>query len=245
MRGACDRVEHLALGVEHAGFAPLPEQSSQCAILNTLFSHAPHPVMLDGIKALLDVRCHHPGLSSALARDGPCIHGVQGANLGAISVTTAPEVLRVDGFAETRHCSLQERIFHGGYSQRTLRAIACGHRGSSDECGPVPLRLQALYERVDICVQVLLLGLGAHLIHPGGGILADVPPALGEEVLIAPPVEGTEPIALLTCSLLCSSLQGGWHCGSDPSRAGHVSCAGCVCLSAPSPCARLSRLRVL
>src|SRR6185295_16992927 len=123
--------------------------------------------------------------------------------------------------------------------------IPFGNILSSDEFGVVPLLLQTLHEVVDVCVQVLLVFLGTHLVHPGGGILPDVPPALLQEVLIEHPIEVAEPITLLTCSLLCYSLQGGWHCGSDPSRSGNVSCTGSVFLSAPSPCARLSRLRVL
>ena len=29
-----------------------------------------------------------------------------------IPIATAPEVLRVDGFEEARHCPWQERVFH-------------------------------------------------------------------------------------------------------------------------------------
>jgi len=140
---------------------------------------------------------------------------------------------------------LQQRIFYGGTSQRTLRPIPFGYILSSDAFGTVPLLLQALHKAVDVLIQGLLLDLGAYVIPPGGGILADGTPALLQDVLIEPPVEVAEPIALLPVRLLGSSLQGGWQCASDPSCAGHVSCAGCVLLSAPSPCARLSRLRVL
>src|SRR5262249_60104444 len=108
-----------------------------------------------------------------------------------------------------------------------------------------PFRRQALVQGVDVRFQLLLIGLGTYLLHPCGGILQDVAPALLQEVLVEHPVEIAEPIALLPCCLLGYSLQGGWHCRSDPSCSGHVSCAGCVFLSAPSPCDRLSRLRVL
>src|SRR5262249_59623212 len=133
----------------------------------------------------------------------------------------------------------------GGASEWALRAISCGNVLSSDEFGAVPFLLQALDKVVDVRVQVLLICLGTSVIHPGGGILPDVAPALLQEVLVEHPVEIAEPIALLPCCLLGYSLQGGWHCRSDPSCSGHVSCAGCVFLSAPSPCDRLSRLRVL
>jgi hypothetical protein len=198
--------------------------------------------MIEGIKDLLDVRFHHPGLSSELERDGPGIHRSQGSNLWPIAIATAPDVLLVDGVQEARYCQLQELVFYGGNAQGTLRALPLGNRVSSDECGAVPLLLQALPEVVDVRVQVLLLGLGTHLVPSGGGILPDVAPALLQELLVEHSVEVAESIARLTCRLLCSSLQGGWPWGSDPSRSGHVSYAGSVFLSAPSPCERLSRL---
>ncbi len=163
----------------------------------------------------------------------------------SIPLATAQEVLLVDGFEEARHCPWQELVFDCGDAQRTLRAIPFGNRVASDEFGPVPFLLQALDEAVHVLFQVWLVCLGAYLIHPRGGILPDGPLALREEVLIEHPIEVAKPIALVTFRLLRSSLQGGWHWGSDPAWSGHVSWAGSVCLSAPSLCARLSRLGVL
>jgi len=201
--------------------------------------------MIDGRKALRAVRFHHPGVSTKLARDGPWGHGVPGAKLWALSVTTAQEVLRIDGCEEPRHRAVQELLFHGGHAQRTRRALPCGTRVPPDALGAGPLLLQALYEAVDVLVQVLRLGLSAHRVPPSGGILPDVGPALLEQILVQPPREVAEPRALLTFGLLGYALLGGWHCGAAPARAGHVSWAGSVCLSAPSPGARRSRLRVL
>jgi len=76
---------------------------------------------------------------------------------------------------------LQELVFSGGDPQRTLRAIPFGTILSSAECGAVPLLLQALYKAVDVLVQVLLVFLGTHLVHPRGGSLPDVAPALLQE----------------------------------------------------------------
>ena len=50
---------------------------------------------------------------------------------------------------------------------------------------------------------------------------------------------------LLFSGLLRYPLQGGLHCLSDPPCPGNVSFAGYVSLSAPSPCERPYRLRVL
>jgi hypothetical protein len=93
---------------------------------------------------------------------------------------------------------LQQFIFDCGDSQRTLCAIPFGNIVSSDEFGTGPLLLQALHEAVEVLVQVLLIGLGTPLIHPGGGILPDVAPALLQEVLVEPPLAGAEPISLVT-----------------------------------------------
>ena len=184
------------------------------------------------LEALLDVRFHHPGVSTTLAREGPCVHRLQDSNFRAISRATAQEVRRIDGFEEACDGQGQERIVYRGHAQGTRRALPCGQRVSSDELGAVPLLLQALDTVVDVRVEGRRVVLGASLLHSGGGLLPDVAPALRQKVLVEPPGEVAEPVALLTCSLLGSALQGGWHGASDPSRSGHVSCAGCVCLSA-------------
>src|SRR5437667_6714381 len=98
------------------------------------------------IQALRDVRFYHPGVAAALQLDGPCIHRLQGAHLRSIPLTTAQDILLVDGFQEARHCQWQELVFYCGDSQRTLRAIPLGNILSSDEFGAVPLWLQALHK---------------------------------------------------------------------------------------------------
>ena len=174
------------------------------------------------IEALLDVRFYHPGVSPELELDSPCVYRIQGAYLWAIAITTAQEILRIDGFEEARYGQLQELVFYGGNPQGTQRAIPLRNILASDAFGAVPLLLQALHEVVDVFVPVLLVFLGTHLIHSSGGILSDVAPALLQEVLIAHPGEVAEPISLLTCCLLGYALQGGWHCGSDPACSGNV-----------------------
>jgi len=46
---------------------------------------------------------------------------------------------------------------------------------------------------------------------PRGGLRAEVAPALLQDVLVAPPVAGAAPRALVPCGLLGSSRPGGWH----------------------------------
>jgi hypothetical protein len=169
--------------------------------------------MIEGITDLCDVRFHHPGLASAWAREGPCLHRLEDANRRPIPLATAPEVRRVDGVGEARHGPWPAPVFHGGEAQRTRCALPCGHRVSSAACGAVPLRLQALHEAVAVLVQGLLIGLGPHLIHPGGGLRPDVAPARFQDVLVAHPVEVADPIALVPFCRQRSALQGGWPWG--------------------------------
>ncbi len=196
------------------------------------------------IQALLEVRFHHPGIASAWARAGPGRHGLPRTHLRAIPVPTPPAVRRVAGVAAARHGPWQARVFSGGQAPRTRRPIPWGHRVSADECGAGPLLLQAFYEAVDGLVQGRCLCLGTPLVPPSGGLLPDVAPALLQAGLVEPPRAGAEPLALWPCRLLRSAPQGGWHGVSAPARSGHVAWAGSVCRSAPSPCARLSRLGV-
>jgi hypothetical protein len=90
-----------------------------------------------------------------------------------------------------------------------LRAIPFGNVLSSDEFGAVPLLLQALDKVMDVRIQVLLIFLNAPLVHPGGGFLLDVAPALLQKVPVQQPIEVAAPIPLLTCRLLGYSLQVG------------------------------------
>jgi hypothetical protein len=68
--------------------------------------------------------------------------------------------------------------------------------------GAVPLLLQTRHEVVEVLVHVLLVGVRTHVVHPGRGILADVPPARRQNVRLTPPIALAEPITLLTCGLL-------------------------------------------
>jgi hypothetical protein len=101
-----------------------------------------------------------------------------------------------------------------------LWAIPLGHRVSSDEFGAVTRLRQALHEAVDGPVQGLRLGLGTHLIHPGGGFRPEVAPAMCQEIRVEHPVEVADPRALLTGCLLRSSRKGGWQWG--PSHHGRA-----------------------
>jgi len=113
-------MEYHAIGVEHSGLQPRPNQPQQGAVINPLRQHPSHPLLLDGLKALRDVRFHPPGIASALELDGQGIHGIQRTHLRAIPVTTPQEVLLVDGFEEARHCQLQELVCYGGHAYSTL-----------------------------------------------------------------------------------------------------------------------------
>jgi len=167
--------------------------------------------MLKAVAALLEVRLHHPGIAPEWALARQCLPRIQGPHGRSIPITTAPEILRVDGVQAARHGQLAPLLCSGGTSQRTRRTLPFGYRRSSAACGTVPLLLQALYAAVDGRVQLRLLDLGTHVIHAGGGVLADVAPARLQDVRVEPPVEVATPIALLPGCLLGYALQGGWQ----------------------------------
>jgi hypothetical protein len=165
--------------------------------------------MRDGLTDLGEVRFHPPGLASEVTREGQWIHGLQGANRRTIPIATAPAGLRVDGFEEGRHGQVPALGFHGGASQRTRCALPCGTRVSADACGARPLLLQARPAAVDGLVPGLLIGLGTPLIHPGGGILPHVAPALVQDVRVEPPIAVADPRALLPVCLRREARPGG------------------------------------
>src|ERR1044071_8283305 len=64
-------------------------------------------------------------------------------------------------------------------------------------------------------------------------------------LLIKQPIQTPEPCLLVSVCPIRYSPQGGLHVDSSLSCLHHVSFAGCATLLFPSPCGRLSRLRVL
>ena len=231
-RGPRRWMQHLAIRVQHPCFEPLLDQPQQCSVIEALCQHPDHPLVIDVVEEASDIRFDHPGASPKLARDRPCVYRVQGPHLWPLSIATAQKILLVEGGEEARDRQRQQLILDGRYPQRSQLAVLFGDIVPSDPCGSVALPLQSLHQWPDVRFQVLLVRVRAHLIDAVGGLLADITPAVLEQLLIEPPVEVANPILRVAFGLLCYALQGGVPGVSEPSCPVHVSCAGCASMSA-------------
>jgi hypothetical protein len=241
VRGPRRWLPHLAIRVQYTCFEPLLDQPQQCAVIEALCHHPDHPLVIDVVEEACAIRFDHPVVSPKLALDRQFVYRVQGPNLWPISIATAQEILLVEGGEEARDRQLQQLILDGRYPPRSPLAVLFGDLGPSDQLGAVALPLQSRPQLPDVRFQVRLVRVRAHRIDAVGGLWADITPAVLEPLLIAHPVEVATPILRVAFGLLCSALPGGLPGVSDPSCPVHVSCAGSVCLSAPSPCGRRSR----
>jgi hypothetical protein len=232
---------HLAIRVPPTGVEPLLEQPPPCSVSEALCHHPDHPRVLDGVEEAWDSRFDHPGVSPTWARARPFVDRLQGPNLWPISITTAPAILRVDGGEEARDRHRPQRILDGRYPQRSQRAVLLGEIVPSDPFGAGALPLPSLHQWPEVRFQGLLVRVRAHLLDAVGGLLAAITPAVLEPRLREPPVEVATPLLRVAFGLLGSALQGGVPGVSDPSCPVHVSCAGSVFRSAPSPGGRRSR----
>jgi hypothetical protein len=244
-RGPGHRGAPLAICGEPPSLEPLLNQPPPRTGITPRRHHPDPPVMVNGGKDRGEVGGDDPGVSATWAGDGPCIPGRQGSTMWTRPLATAPAVLRIDRGAASRPRPWQPCIGYGGNSPRPRGAIPVGTRGSADELGAVPRRLQPLHAVEDGLVHVLRVGVRTHVGHPGGGLLPAVLPARLQTGLVTPPREMAAPIPLLTGGLLRDARQGGWPGGSEPACSGHVSWTGCVFRSAPAPGARRARLRGL
>src|SRR5712691_3667733 len=160
-----------------------------------------------------DVRFDHPVVSPKLQRDRQCVDRIKGTNMWPIAIATAQEVLLVDGRESPRDRQLHQRILHHWHPQWPEASTPFRNRVSSDEFGTVACALETLHKVLDVVLQVVRVLLGTHPVHAVGRVLLDRPPTVSQHVRIEHPIEVPKPILLLAFCLLCSALQGGWHCG--------------------------------
>ena len=163
--------------------------------------------MLDVVKAPLDVRFHHEVGRPKRARERQCIHGVQGSDVGPISVATAPEVRLVDGCEDSRDRALPPLVFHGRYPERAALAVAFRDRAPLDACASVALPLESLDEVPNVLLEMVLVRLGADVIDAIRRILPDVLLTRSERGLIEPLVEVANAMLRLLAGLLRSPRQ--------------------------------------
>jgi hypothetical protein len=202
-------MDHLAVGLQHACPEPFPNQPPQRTVLQALLPHPDQPVGLDGVTEPLNVCFHHEVVPPNLERDRQLLHRVQGSDVGPISVATAPEVLLVDGFEDSRDRALPPRVLHGRYPERAALPVTCREIVPRDAFGSGALPLPALDQVVYVLLQMWLVPLGADVIDAIRRLLPDVVPTLVEIRLIAPLLEGANPRLRLLLGLLRYALPDG------------------------------------
>jgi hypothetical protein len=202
-------MDHRPSSLSHACLPPFPTQPPQRTILPALFPHPDQPVVLAVVQASLAVRFDHEVIPPNLELDRQLIHGVQGSDVGPISVATAPEVLLVDGFEDSRDRALPPRVLHGRYPERAALPVTCREIVPRDAFGSGALPLPALDQVVYVLLQMWLVPLGADVIDAIRRLLPDVVPTLVEIRLIAPLLEGANPRLRLLLGLLRYALPDG------------------------------------
>lgn len=224
---------------------PLLDEPQERSSFTAFFPPAEPPIMGARVEAPLAVRFHHHRIWATWEFAGELVSGLLGPKMRTISIPTAQTVLRIAGCAYPRDRKVPERICDGGPPERAQLAVALRDVLPSDGWGAVRLPREPLDQRVDVGVEVRRIVLGTDAVSPLRRLLPYGAPALFETRLVAQRVEVAEPVLRRLVGLRRSALQDGWHWGSGPPWPVKVPWAGSVCLSAPSPCERRDRLRVL
>src|SRR2546428_9152473 len=76
--------------------------------------------MIHGVKETLEVRLYHVVIASKLELHRQFVYRIQGPYPRSIAITTAQEILLIDGFEEASGRHLQQLILHGGHIPSTL-----------------------------------------------------------------------------------------------------------------------------
>ena len=192
-RRPCRRVEPLAVGVQHAGREPCPHPPPHRAVLPAFLEPPEPPVVRDVVTAPLDVRFDPDVVRPTWARARPLVHRGPGPDRGPRPLATAPDVRRVDRFADPRDRAWPPRVFPGGSPQRTAVPVACRDLRPRAALGAVAVPLPSRPEVLPVRLERWRVGFGADVIDAIRRVLADGAPALAELRLLEPLLEGANP----------------------------------------------------
>jgi site-specific DNA recombinase len=209
LRGPGGWLQHLPICIQHPRLEPRPDAPQERAVLKAFCQPPPPPAMIDGVEEPLDVCFYPKGIPPDLTLHGQPGHGVHRPHMRTVSLATAQAILLVEGLPSPRDGALPPLIFHGGDSSRASLAMPFRHVLPSDEFGAGALPLEALHAGVHVLVEMALLLQRAEAVHPLGGLLAAVPPALLEKRLVAQRIEVAEPLLGVLLGLLRYPLQEG------------------------------------
>src|SRR5882672_3679654 len=130
--------------VQYPCLQPLADKPQKGAVLNAFPQHTDHPVMIQGVKETFDVRLYYIVVASKLELHRQFVYRIHCPHPRAIAITTAQEILLIDGFEEASGRHLQQLILHSGNAEGTQLAVPFRDIVALDEFGPIPLLLEAL-----------------------------------------------------------------------------------------------------
>src|SRR3954452_18302058 len=161
--------------LEDAGLEPPLDQAENPAVGNPVRDHPQQPSVVDGIKEGADVDIEH---IAHLLRHQGFIQGSQGRLRAAPrpeAVAEPQEVGLIDGSQHLGHRPLDNLVLQGGDAERAAAAIWFRDIRAAYRLGPVLPAVNPLMPLPEIGLQVLLILIHRHPIHPGTG-RAPLPP---------------------------------------------------------------------
>src|SRR2546427_8647834 len=136
------RVCHFAIGIQHSGLEPLPNQPQQRPVANPPAQHLDEYVLIEIVEKPLDIGFDHEMVIPELELDRQFVDCVQSPLVRPVSRATTQEILLVDGFQYPCDRQLQQLVLHHRYPQRTLSSVGFRYPVAADQSCPVGLPLQ-------------------------------------------------------------------------------------------------------
>ena len=161
--------------LEDAGFEPPLDQAEDPVVGDPVPQHPDQPSVVNGIEEGSDVEIEHP--VHALRHQG-FVQRSQGRVWAAPrpeAVTETHEVGLVDGVQYLGHRALDDLVLQSRDAERPATAIAFGDVGAAYRFGPVLPAMDPVVQAPKIALQLLLVLIHRHPIHPGTG-RASLPP---------------------------------------------------------------------
>src|SRR5437868_831834 len=175
---------HLAICVQHSRLEPLLDQPEQTAVGDSQAEQLNQSIVTDVVKEALDVGLDLEVVPSELKLHGQFINCVVCSFLRPIPITTAQEILLVDGLQYSSDRKLQQLVFYYWYPERSKSTVRFGYVVSTYQSGSVALPLQPLDQIPDVCDQVLRILLCAHSVDAVCGVLPYIAPAVEQKILV-------------------------------------------------------------
>jgi hypothetical protein len=107
---------HLSVSVQDTGFQPFPDQMQKRLVINALFEHPNHPIVVNVVEEPLDVRLHYPAVPPVLQLIGQTLNRIVRTATWTIPIAASKEILLVNGLQDFCYCQLQQLILGCRYS---------------------------------------------------------------------------------------------------------------------------------